>query len=78
MKVTGTGTPGTKTPSWSTNPLIPTPEDGDVTWQYLWHLPPPPTNRYWPLSVMKGVPGYNPNHALTKLLDRSIHSGMDR
>ncbi len=31
-----------------------------------------------PQSVMKGMAGYNPNHALTKLMDRGAHTGMDR
>jgi hypothetical protein len=30
-----------------------------------------------PQSVMKRVPGYNPNDALTKLMDRAVHQGVD-
>ena len=30
-----------------------------------------------PQSVMKSVSGYNPDDALTKLGERSLHSGMD-
>jgi hypothetical protein len=30
-----------------------------------------------PQSVMERVAGYNPNRALTRLLDRGVHSGMD-
>jgi hypothetical protein len=31
-----------------------------------------------PQSVMKPVPGYNPGQALTKLLDKAVHTGMDQ
>jgi hypothetical protein len=31
-----------------------------------------------PQKVMKDVPGYNPRHALTKLMDVSVHTGMDQ
>ena len=31
-----------------------------------------------PQSVMKRVPGYNPRQALTTLMDRTAHTGMDR